>query len=280
MRQVRERLFLGDITDAYTVLQSPKPKVTHMLSMLADELLASLQNSAPGNLCSLVTMGSPPADAKSPQQSPGKAGIEGGGRQALVRKAVPLKDMETENLLDHLESCLQFIEEGRRASGGAVLVHCQAGISRSASVVTAYLMRTEKLSLIYALASLREVSDGVCPNEGFMDQLRMFEEMGFRVDHQSPIYKHYRRAHVTGGSFRCVPGRGWVSFFEYLNNAVKGGSLRRSGFMNHVHNVAPPVVKRKKAGEELQGMSLKTPTGGPPFRTRVARLWRRGREPT
>lgn len=46
----------------------------------------------------------------------------------LVRMAVPLKDTEDEDLLDYLEVCLDFIEEGRRE--GSVLVHCFAGVSR------------------------------------------------------------------------------------------------------------------------------------------------------
>ncbi|KAJ0865581.1 putative phosphoric monoester hydrolase [Helianthus annuus] len=46
----------------------------------------------------------------------------------LVRMAVPLRDMESENLLDSLEVCLDFIDESRKT--GSVLVHCFAGVSR------------------------------------------------------------------------------------------------------------------------------------------------------
>jgi dual specificity phosphatase 12 len=42
--------------------------------------------------------------------------------------AVPLRDTEAENLLDHLELCLHFVDEGRKV--GNVLVHCFAGVSR------------------------------------------------------------------------------------------------------------------------------------------------------
>ena len=46
----------------------------------------------------------------------------------VTRMAVPLRDTEAENLLDHLEPCLHFVDEGRKV--GNVLVHCFAGVSR------------------------------------------------------------------------------------------------------------------------------------------------------
>jgi len=35
----------------------------------------------------------------------------------VTRMAVPLRDTEAENLLDHLEPCLDFVDEGRKGSG-------------------------------------------------------------------------------------------------------------------------------------------------------------------
>eukprot|EP00850_Spirogloea_muscicola_P013270 SM000089S23826 [mRNA] locus=s89:211797:212765:+ [translate_table: standard] len=73
----------------------------------------------------------------SPQSSPGKAaGSPGSGRRrssggladALERLSIPVFDDEAENLLEHLPRCLEFIERG--LAQGAVLVHCQAGVSR------------------------------------------------------------------------------------------------------------------------------------------------------
>lgn len=55
-----------------------------------------------------------------------------------------------------------------------VLVHCMAGISRSAAIVIAYLMATEQLDFDAALAKLREKRPIVNPNQGFCAQLRAF----------------------------------------------------------------------------------------------------------
>ncbi|XP_021893356.1 dual specificity protein phosphatase 12-like isoform X2 [Carica papaya] len=111
--------------------------------------------------------------------------------------AVPIRDMENENLLDYLDVCLDFVDQSRKE--GAVLVHCFAGVSRSAAIITAYLMRTEQLSQ-EALDSMRQSCEFVCPNDGFLEQLKMFEEMSFKVDHASPIYKRFRLK-VLGDSY-------------------------------------------------------------------------------
>ncbi|KAK2991450.1 hypothetical protein RJ640_012058, partial [Escallonia rubra] len=75
-----------------------------------------------------------------------------------------------------------------------------ARVCCSAAIITAYLMRTEQLSHEDALESLRKSCESVCPNDGFLDQLKMFEEMGFKVDHASSIYKRFHLK-VLGDSY-------------------------------------------------------------------------------
>jgi atypical dual specificity phosphatase len=57
----------------------------------------------------------------------------------------------------------------------AVLVHCSAGVSRSATIVIAHLMQTRGLSLDTALTLVREKRSIVHPNDGFVEQLRHLE---------------------------------------------------------------------------------------------------------
>ena len=59
-----------------------------------------------------------------------------------------------------------------------VLVHCRAGVSRSASVVLAYMVRFGGFTLHDAFIYLRAARSVVTPNLGFMDKLVAYEDMG------------------------------------------------------------------------------------------------------
>eukprot|EP00066_Takifugu_rubripes_P002340 XP_003964208.1 PREDICTED: dual specificity phosphatase DUPD1-like [Takifugu rubripes] len=60
------------------------------------------------------------------------------------------------------------------AAGGKVLVHCLMGVSRSATLVLAFLMIVEGLTLREAAAAVRPHRD-ICPNPGFLQQLRILD---------------------------------------------------------------------------------------------------------
>lgn len=53
-------------------------------------------------------------------------------------------DASNQNLLRHFPAVIAFIKEGK-AMGG-VLVHCHAGVSRSATCVIAYLMQEKEMT--------------------------------------------------------------------------------------------------------------------------------------
>lgn len=130
---------------------------------------------------------------------------------------IPIDDEENEPLIVHfpivndfLTSILQEewvegqqgndLDEQRKSDGkwghwestgdGTVLVHCQAGCSRSVALVVAYIMATRKWSRDDALALIKARRSQVQPNAGFMAQLTLFEEAGCEVDLR---YKPIRR---------------------------------------------------------------------------------------
>ncbi|ROL54037.1 Dual specificity protein phosphatase 26 [Anabarilius grahami] len=56
------------------------------------------------------------------------------------------------------------------STGGTVLVHCAVGVSRSATLVLAYLMIRQNMTLVEAIKTVKD-HRGVTPNRGFLRQL-------------------------------------------------------------------------------------------------------------
>ncbi|KAM0791179.1 hypothetical protein ACM66B_005663 [Microbotryomycetes sp. NB124-2] len=87
---------------------------------------------------------------------------------------VPVDDTDTTNIIQHFPQVCDFIAQARLDSQG-VLVHCQAGISRSATLVAAYLMRDMGLTADKALQKIKKARPNVEPTEFFMLQLELWE---------------------------------------------------------------------------------------------------------
>lgn len=71
-------------------------------------------------------------------------------------------------------TAIAFIDSVKH-SGGRVLVHCQAGISRSATICLAYLMHTQRVRLDEAFDFVKQRRHVISPNLAFMGQLLQFE---------------------------------------------------------------------------------------------------------
>ncbi|KAM5228667.1 dual specificity phosphatase 28 [Ctenodactylus gundi] len=89
---------------------------------------------------------------------------------------VPVFDDPAEDLLAHLEPTCAAMEAAVRA-GGACLVYCKNGRSRSAAVCTAYLMRHGGLTLERAFQMVKSARPVAEPNPGFWSQLQKYEQI-------------------------------------------------------------------------------------------------------
>ena len=65
----------------------------------------------------------------------------------------------------------EFIDNNER-----IVVHCHAGISRSATAVIAYIMKTLRMTLNEAMKFVQTRRHVVCPNFSFMGQLRSYQD--------------------------------------------------------------------------------------------------------
>ncbi|XP_006031853.1 dual specificity protein phosphatase 16 [Alligator sinensis] len=87
---------------------------------------------------------------------------------------VPVNDSFCERILPWLDKSVDFIEKAK-ASNGRVLVHCLAGISRSATIAIAYIMKRMDMSLDEAYRFVKEKRPTISPNFNFLGQLLDFE---------------------------------------------------------------------------------------------------------
>ncbi len=76
----------------------------------------------------------------------------------------------------HLRQLHLFsLQPVRGRAEGAVFVHCNAGVSRAATVVIAYYMRTQGAPLRDAWEHVKSVRPCIRPNDGFRKQLEEYD---------------------------------------------------------------------------------------------------------
>ena len=119
----KDGLYIGNREDAFTCL-TEDTDITHILTIEA-EPLSGTDNE-----------------------------YDKGGNDILLKHVRCLDQLEAD-LLSYLDECIQFIVKSLR--DGKVLVHCSAGVSRSATVILAYMMYNQNIALEQALHDLKAI---------------------------------------------------------------------------------------------------------------------------
>lgn len=86
---------------------------------------------------------------------------------------IAVDDNEYEDILAHIPKAIAFIDRALEEDG-RVLVHCVMGVSRSATIVAAYLMKTREWDVMKALEYIKARRPQVHPNYGFFKQLQIY----------------------------------------------------------------------------------------------------------
>uniref|UniRef100_A0AAG5DBD6 Protein-tyrosine-phosphatase n=1 Tax=Anopheles atroparvus TaxID=41427 RepID=A0AAG5DBD6_ANOAO len=102
---------------------------------------------------------------------------------------IPVKDNREANLERYFNEVADMIEEESNA-GGVTLVHCVAGISRSATICLAYLMRYHRMSLKDAYNHIKAKRPQIRPNVSFVKQLMEFELKLYGTRTVTMVYCH------------------------------------------------------------------------------------------
>ncbi|KAM9266740.1 dual specificity protein phosphatase 8 [Cariama cristata] len=87
---------------------------------------------------------------------------------------IPVNDNYCEKLLPWLDKSIEFIDKAK-VSSCQVIVHCLAGISRSATIAIAYIMKTMGMSSDDAYRFVKDRRPSISPNFNFLGQLLEYE---------------------------------------------------------------------------------------------------------
>ena len=90
----------------------------------------------------------------------------------FITKIIEIMDFTNENIFKYFKECIQFIENSKK-----IYIHCMAGVSRSASIVIAYLMYKEHKKYFQIYSEVKKKRYIIKPNFGFVFQLKYFENL-------------------------------------------------------------------------------------------------------
>ncbi|KAM9858078.1 dual specificity protein phosphatase 18-like [Aulostomus maculatus] len=88
---------------------------------------------------------------------------------------IPVSDSPSSPLSDHFDEVADTIQRNAER-GQRTLVHCNAGVSRSAALCMAFLLKHRGVTLREAHGWLKRCRPVVRPNNGFWRQLIQYEE--------------------------------------------------------------------------------------------------------
>lgn len=111
--EIEPRLFLGNATAARNLAFLKTNRISHILTIDSFPI--------PNYVCSSAS---------------------------VTNKYIHIADMSRENILEHFMEGIGFIEDALKdeAAANGVLVHCFYGVSRSATIVIAFLMKKHSIS--------------------------------------------------------------------------------------------------------------------------------------
>jgi protein tyrosine phosphatase len=137
---VIERLYLGGLDDL-TLVNLNSFEITHILSVIDDFDYSPI------------------------------------AKGSITRKVLYIPDDHFADIYQYFDECIDFIDEALK-NNGKVLVHCALGVSRSPTVVMAYLMKKCGMEIGSAYSHLKSVRPKIHPINNFLKQLSVYELMG------------------------------------------------------------------------------------------------------
>lgn len=164
INKITNKIYLGNLSGAKDYSYFKTEGITHILSILG-------------------------SDDYEPQEPPEMKELN------FTRKLITVDDNANANLIQYFGECIDFIEEGEK-----VYVHCIAGVSRSSSIVIAYLLWKYQCGYKMVYNYINEKRQ-IKPNKGFVEQLNTFENLLKKNNYD---YKSINYSGITVKQFKNV----------------------------------------------------------------------------
>ena len=156
--EIEEENIFGEYGDRYSdmhlVYTDNKGAKLFLGDIFASKNLEQLKNNGIKSICSVCPK-------KELRDYPEEEGYS--------HKIIAVQDCKKERLIEYMDEGVQWISDHMQNSN--VLVHCLAGVSRSATIAAAFLVKTLGIEPKIALRMLQDKRDIVHPNVGFLNQL-------------------------------------------------------------------------------------------------------------
>jgi len=200
---------------------------------------------------------------------------------------LPILDNQSARIFTHFPKAIAFID-GAKATNSKVLVHCAAGISRSATIVIAYLMQSHNMSLKKAYEHVYTKRNTIRPNPGFFNQLMELDMQLYNQASMAPkdlplLLRLRTAAPQVAKVLTPSEGVAWAKtvvtndFLDKLFLEVCGGKFvteKTSEFLDKVLSEAralPEVIEMMQNGYKWPKLSLNI--------VKTASYWYRAQKP-
>ncbi|XP_023024258.1 dual specificity protein phosphatase 21 [Leptinotarsa decemlineata] len=108
----------------------------------------------------------------------------------VIYHKIEVIDSGCSRILQYFDPAADLIHQVS-SLGGKTLVYCVAGVSRSASICLAYLMKYQKLSLLEAYNYVKLRRPRIKPNCGFFKQLIEYEKQLFGCNTVEMVFNEF-----------------------------------------------------------------------------------------
>ena len=89
---------------------------------------------------------------------------------------IPIYDDESAEIEKYFEKGIEFINNAL-SDTKKIVCRCQSGVSRSSTMIIAYLMKMKKMNFIDAYKYTLERREIIEPNQGFVKKLKQYHEI-------------------------------------------------------------------------------------------------------